>query len=198
VAGSSRRRHQIGDAIGPGLVEGPIDAAKSLAQPVELRPRRWQIGLPERHSTTDVIADQRRIQAAFREAGEADRIAPAGVQVRHAGHGQHAGQARRSFQLLHGAALDPRVLRGDQHDPLGDLKTAIAHDFLPGNQTNELEGVTRTPRLKTDSVRTGGVETWKARRLVSGERRSVQEGPAKAGSASHVSPPCGRLRERGS
>ncbi|MNT38008.1 hypothetical protein D3C72_1741780 [compost metagenome] len=84
---------QFGYQVLPAFVQRPVDIAKPLFQLGGAGLPGVDAGGPQRHAAADIAADQRRIQAFTREKRRAHRVAPAGMQVRHARNAAHAGQA---------------------------------------------------------------------------------------------------------
>lgn len=71
--------------------------AQALFQLVQVELGGGDIGTPQRHAAADVVAYQRRVKAPGGKERRADRVAAAGVQVRHAGDSLHARQAGGGF-----------------------------------------------------------------------------------------------------
>lgn len=125
------RQAEACDALAPVIVQRTIEVAEALFQLVQVQFGGGDIGAPQRHAAADVVAHQRRIQAAGGEERRADRVAATGVQVRHAGDPLHARQPGGGFKLLDRFTFDPGVVRSDQRDAVGQILDAIAHCPIP-------------------------------------------------------------------
>lgn len=109
---------RLGRAVG-------ICAVLKHAQPprglVDLQPATRKIQPPERHAAADVRPHELGPDPVG-EKGGADRTMAAGMQVRKARHGFHAGLAGRLGQLVFRKSLDPGLaaVEGSEARALGD------------------------------------------------------------------------------